>query len=163
MDAPTTCRAENGFTILELSFVLAIIGLVVGFGVSSWNAMQHSRRLAAARTDLETTNICLENYAIHSGRIPDQAYYQRHCTAKDPWSGTIIYENTGDNQEILNAGTKPLQDSDGLHPDVVWVLVSTGKNLSRDSVSTTSGWDCTPGDDLCHFQTRNDLLARLVR
>lgn len=152
---------QQGFTLIELSMVIAVVGLLLSFGVTSWMSMKTSQQIAAANATLRTAARCLTGYVIHSEKIPPHTYFTTHCTAKDPWGQNIIYYNNGDNRPITGVTTKIVRDMNGDHPDGAWLLVSSGPDTTITTNSTASRWDCTPGDDLCHTTSKNRLLYEI--
>lgn len=149
---------NHGFTIIELALVITVIGLLLSFGISAWMSMKTSQQISAANATLKTVTNCLINYTIHSGTIPPQSYFTKHCVVSDPWGKNIVYYNNGDNREISTVTTKIVRDSTGDHPDASWILISSGLNKTVETTSTASMWDCSPGDDLCHYTSKNTLI-----
>ncbi len=157
-----TGRGSPGYTLLELALALVVIGLLMGLAIPAWQSMQRTQRLAATRAHLEAVGRCLEEYVLHSERIPPQAYFVANCRRNDAWGEPILYQSSGDGQEVAHVGTKTLQDNNGTYPDVVWVIVSTGPDRTGQLVTTPTTWNCA-GDDLCIFATRNDLICQISR
>lgn len=58
---------ENGFTLLELIIVMAIISLLAGFGVSQFPGLQKSSRDTQRKSDLKQYQTALESYANRKG------------------------------------------------------------------------------------------------
>lgn len=154
---------DNGFTLIELALVITVIGLLLSFGISAWMSMKTSQQISAANTALKTLSNCLINYTIHSGTIPPQAFFTKHCVASDPWGKKIVYyHNIADeNKKISLVTTKVVKDATGDHSDTVWILVSSGPNKTVETISTASMWDCSPGDDLCHSTSKNTLIYEI--
>lgn len=163
MRHPEITFNDRGFTILELALVITVIGLLLSFGISAWMSMKTSQQISAANATLKTVTNCLINYSIHSATIPPQSYFTKHCVASDPWGTNIVYYNNGDDQEISTVTTKTVRDATGDHPDAAWILVSGGLNKTVETVSTVSMWDCSPGDDLCHYTSKNTLSYEINR
>lgn len=158
------CGQGSGFTLLELAVVLVVVGLLMGFSVTAWKSMQSSQRISAARSQLTTVSRCLEEYVLHSEKIPPQSYFNDRCRARDPWGENMYYQSSGDDQEVVHVGTKFLQDNNGTYPDAVWVLVSSGPDRIQQMVESPAGvWNCAGSDDLCVFTTRNDLVRQIAR
>lgn len=157
----TTNSNDHGFTLIELALVITVIGLLLSFGISAWMSMKTSQQISAANATLKTVSNCLINYTIHSGTIPPQAYFTKHCVASDPWGESIVYYNNGDDQEISLVTTKIVTDATGDHPDAAWILVSSGLNKTVETTSTSTIWDCSPGDDLCHTTSKNTLIYEI--
>ncbi|BHH84485.1 type II secretion system protein [Desulforhopalus sp. 52FAK] len=149
---------ERGFTLVEIALVITVIGLLLTFGLSAWMSMKTSQQISATLTTLKTSSSCLGNYVIHSATVPPQTYFAKNCTETDAWGRDIVYYNNGDDIELTSASTKTVRDSDGDHPDGLWLLVSSGPNGVFETTSNSSPWDCSTGDDLCHFTSKNALI-----
>jgi len=149
---------QRGFTLVEIALVITVIGLILSFGVSAWMSMKTSQQISATETTLKTVASCLSNYVIHSGKTPPQDYFSNKCVETDSWGQSIVFYNIGDNIELTIATSKKVRDDDGDHPDGLWVLVSSGPNSIVETTSTGTLWDCSQGDDLCHFTSKNALI-----
>jgi prepilin-type N-terminal cleavage/methylation domain-containing protein len=152
---------QQGFTLIELALVIAVMGLLLSFGVVAWMSMKTSQQVSAVKTTLTSVSNCLSNYVIHSGTIPPQTYYTKHCSVLDPWGNSIIYYNTGDNQDVSAVTTKTLRDENGDHPDAAWILASSGPDGNITISSTTTLWDCSGGDDLCQATSKSILTYEI--
>lgn len=147
-----------GFTLIELAFAITVIGFLLSFGVTAWMSMKTTHQISATETTLKSASSCLSNYVIHSGVTPPQAYFTNSCSDTDSWGEKIIYYNNGDGLQLLSATTKTVRDRDGDHPDALWVIVSSGPNGVVETTSTATVWDCSAGDDLCTFTSKNVLI-----
>jgi len=58
---------ENGFTLLELIIVMAIISMLAGFGISKFPGLQKSSRDTQRKSDLKQYQTALESYANRKG------------------------------------------------------------------------------------------------
>jgi len=152
---------SSGISLLEMIFAIAVVGLLLGFGLTSWFAMKSSQQINAAGTIVRNGSTCLENYVIHSGKIPPVSYFTAHCAASDPWHNQLIYENTGDDTAIAAVLTRTFKDINGIHPDAAWIVASFGPNGSRDLTTSAGQWDCSSGDDICLVVSKNGLLYEI--
>ncbi len=150
--------SKGGFTLFELLLVITIFGIIVSIGVTAWFSMRTSQQISSTVTFLKTASKCMENYVIHSRKITPQSYFLSNCSRLDPWGNAIMYQNSGDDQNVASAATKIFRDENGDHPDTVWIMTSFGPDGIQDMVSTAALWDCSSGDDLCQTLTRNTLI-----
>lgn len=80
-----------GFTALELTMALIVIGALLAVGVSAWSTMAETRRLARAQAQLLEVRDCLLRRSLIHERYPDDAAFLR-CraeTGRDPWGGEL--------------------------------------------------------------------------
>jgi len=62
--------AHQGFSLVELSIVLIIIGLIVGTSVTIWRSSIDSTRLSTSKTNLDNIKNSVINFTIGNGRLP---------------------------------------------------------------------------------------------
>jgi prepilin-type N-terminal cleavage/methylation domain-containing protein len=60
----------KGFSLVELSIVLVIIGLILGASVTVWRSSIGATRLSTTKTNLENIKNSVINFAIANGRLP---------------------------------------------------------------------------------------------
>ena len=63
-------RLQNGFTLVEMAIVLALIGLILGTGLTLLSAQQDQRRIEDTRDKLDEAREALIGFAIANGRLP---------------------------------------------------------------------------------------------
>jgi len=150
-----------GFSLLELTIVITVIGVLLGFGISAWFSVKSSQQVTVAATVVRTASECLENYVILTGKIPPVSFFTERCTVADPWHNQLLYENVGDDTELKTVVPKTFKDEYGRHPDAVWIIASGGMNGLRDVQTSALQWDCSAGDDICQVVSKNRLLYEL--
>lgn len=163
-DAPPACphalAARPGFSILELSIALVVIGALLAVGVSAWSTMAETRRLARAQAQLLEARDCLLRHSLIHERYPDDAAFLR-CraeTGRDPWGGELrLVRGVSPANLPLTEAFSPIEDpvrSQALtqaHPSraillpegdnrtaVAFALVSLGRNGVADHGSYAS-------------------------
>lgn len=65
-----TSKNDKGFTLIELSIVLVIIGIMLSVGVGLMVSLSKTSKIARERTQLETIENALIAYALSRGRLP---------------------------------------------------------------------------------------------
>ncbi len=63
-------QANGGLTLVELTMVMLIIGLILGLGIAGFQTLLHSQRLASTRSSLEQARQCLLRRMLFSDRYP---------------------------------------------------------------------------------------------
>lgn len=58
---------RNGFTIMEIMIVVAIIGIIVGIALPRFKGMQDEGNVARAKGDIRTLQTAVESYYVHYG------------------------------------------------------------------------------------------------
>lgn len=61
---------DNGFTLVEMAIVLAIIALILGTGLTLLTAQQDQRRIEDSKARLSDAREALIGFAIVKGRLP---------------------------------------------------------------------------------------------
>lgn len=63
-------RIQNGFTLVEMAIVLAIVALILGTSLTLLSAQQDQRRIEDTRDRLNAAQEALIGFAITNGRLP---------------------------------------------------------------------------------------------
>lgn len=84
-----------GFTLIELVVVIAVIALLAGLTAPSLFRNVADARVTAARSDLATLSLALENYALNVGDYPStsdglQALVEAPSSGSVGWRGPYI-------------------------------------------------------------------------
>ena len=66
----TSSRREQGFTLVELMVVVAVIGVLATIAIPLYANMQARGRIAKAQADTRTLASAVTVYSAHTGRIP---------------------------------------------------------------------------------------------
>jgi prepilin-type N-terminal cleavage/methylation domain-containing protein len=67
---PLRLTSQQGFSLIELSIVLIIIGLIVGASVTIWRSSIGATKLSTTKTNLDNIKTSIINFAIANGRLP---------------------------------------------------------------------------------------------
>jgi general secretion pathway protein G len=132
-------RREEGYTLLELLVVLAIIALLVGFVAPKMMGYLGRAKADAAKVQLHNVSTALELYRLDTGEYPTEAqglralvekpgavdhwngpYLQKAGGILDPWGESFLYKQPGEHGEydILSYGADKQPDGDGDDADV---------------------------------------------
>ncbi|BDV02065.1 hypothetical protein TDMWS_21500 [Thermodesulfomicrobium sp. WS] len=81
----------TGFSLLEVSIALVIIGLLFAVGALSWSALAETRRLAKARAQLLEVRDCMLRASLLHEHYPSDTDFLRcsNETGLDPWGGDL--------------------------------------------------------------------------
>ncbi len=64
---------KNGFTILELLGVMAIIAILTGLGVKGYSLARRQAKESRAKADIEKIRLALDEFRVEFGRYPEQS------------------------------------------------------------------------------------------
>jgi general secretion pathway protein G len=101
----TNTQKTKGFTLIELLIVIAILGILVVAGISSFNTSLRKSRDAKRKNDMRQIGIALELYANDRGRYPAKGSngeilgcidYVTECY----WGGIFKSTNSDDSETI---------------------------------------------------------------
>jgi prepilin-type N-terminal cleavage/methylation domain-containing protein len=83
---PLRLTSHQGFSLIELSIVLIIIGLILGAGVTVWRSSIDSTRLSTTKTNLDNIKNSVINFAIANGRLacPDSTVPPNNTGQSNP-------------------------------------------------------------------------------
>lgn len=132
-------RGEQGFTLVELLIVMAILVLLAGIVAPRVMGYLGSSRVKAAKVQIQSLATSLELYRLDTGRYPRSSeglialvqkpagaknwngpYIQSRTTPTDPWGAPFIYRSPGKHGafEIISLGADGKNDGDGENQDV---------------------------------------------
>jgi general secretion pathway protein G len=132
-------RGEDGFTLLELLVVLAILGMLAAIAAPRVIAYLGSARTDTARVQMSNIATALDLYRLETGRYPSQAdglqalvenpsgvaawngpYLQRKDAVIDPWGRPYEYRLPGQQGEfdIFTLGADGAPGGEGEDSDV---------------------------------------------
>ncbi len=78
-------NVRQGFTLIELMIVMAVIAILVGIALPQFRGMQEEGLIAQAKAELTTLKTAVESYYIHTGAYPtDSATWQSALTSASP-------------------------------------------------------------------------------
>jgi general secretion pathway protein G len=65
-----TCRAEAGFTLLELMIVMVVIGLLAAIAIPSYTNNVRNAKEAVLKEDLHTMRVAIDSYTVDKQKAP---------------------------------------------------------------------------------------------
>lgn len=132
-------EAEEGYTLLELLVVLAIIALLVGFVAPKMIGYLGRAKTDAAKVQLHNVATALDLYRLDMGQYPTEGqglnallekpgdvaawsgpYLQKTSGILDPWGQPFVYKRPGQHGEydLLSYGADKQPGGDGDDADV---------------------------------------------
>lgn len=90
----------RGFTVLELMIAVAVLGILLGVGVPSFNAIMRQNRLAGQTNDFLAAAAMARSEAVKRGTLvslcPAAADGSDACSGDDAWSnGWLVFVDEG--------------------------------------------------------------------
>jgi prepilin-type N-terminal cleavage/methylation domain-containing protein len=150
MPAKSTTTKQHGFTLIELSIVLVIIGLIVG-GVLSGQDLIKAAQLRAVLKQKESFDRAANTFRVKYGDIPG-SYNNNGQTAYNftfTFNGVSVWAGRGDGM-IRDNGTISGYSQLALTGMFFWRHLTVARYLEADYVSTplglACGTVCTPSD-----------------
>lgn len=132
-------NTEDGYTLLELLVVLAIIGLLVGFVAPKMIGYLGRAKSDAAKVQLHNVATALDLYRLDIGEYPTEGqglrallenpgglsgwsgpYLQKESGLLDPWGQAFVYKRPGQHgdYDLLSYGADKQPGGDGDDADV---------------------------------------------
>jgi general secretion pathway protein G len=93
-DRRTSNAADQGFTLLELMIVVAILAVLAGMGVPRYRQAVQAAQVARAKQELQTISAAISTYRGNNGGfLPDTLDEVGYGGRLDPWGLPYIYLN----------------------------------------------------------------------
>lgn len=112
-------RRRQGFTLVEILLVVAILGILAGVAVVSLKGRTKSASISATRTSIKAIQTAIDTYEVDNGAYPaniqalltktsennwNGPYIKDGRTPKDAWGTEFGYSIKGESYEIRSAG-----------------------------------------------------------
>ena len=90
----------GGFTLIELMFVIAIVGILAGIGIPAYRSYLEKARITKAVTDMRVFEKEILAFKSANESFPESLDDIDRANMKDPWGNTYQYLNieTAENQ-----------------------------------------------------------------
>ena len=86
-----TVNADNGFTLIELMMVIALMGILAGIATPLFSAYRQRAQIAACVAGMKVIEQAVISYSIENGEYPDSLETVGLDGLKDPWGKPYQY------------------------------------------------------------------------
>ncbi len=125
-------KSNDGFSMIELMIVVAIMAVLAGLIASNFTGMLDKAKVTRAQSDIETFSKILDAYKITNGNYPgndeglkkllDEGLIKKKKDALlDPWGHQYNYRypgQSGDTYEIWSLGADGKEGGEGYNKDL---------------------------------------------
>ncbi len=126
-------KNNDGFTLIELMIVIAIIAIIGGFAVSKFTGAVDKTKITAVKADFGTFETALDAYYLNHNTYPstdeglqklaaEGLIKKKKDTMLDPWNNPYGYRFPGkfsDNPEIWSYGADGKEGGTGMNADII--------------------------------------------
>lgn len=132
---------RNGFTLMEMLVVIALIAIVGGFVASNVISKFQKAKVDAAKIQMRQIGVILDNYKMDCGMYPTEqqglealvskptsgkeckkydpdGYVKDKRVPKDPWSNEFKYLSDGNQYELISLGNDSAEGGEGVKKDI---------------------------------------------
>ena len=137
---PTSTKPVTGFTLLEVMFVVVILGILGALIIPNFIGRPDEARMTAARIDIQQIANALELYRLDNGYYPSteqglQALVSKPSgypeprrwnqdgylkkTPVDPWDEPYLYFSKDRTMEVYSYGADRKEGGEGIDADIL--------------------------------------------
>lgn len=176
---PSLARRIGGFTILELMITVAVLAIVVGIGIPSFQDLMRRNRLAEQTNSFVGALAIARSEAVKRGMLvtvcpANDPVDQAACGAAEDWAsnGLIIFTDGGAISIVDGDGDdEDDQDNDviiqRIRPGAPGITVRNEANMNLISYRGDGGLNLPPGGEtrfiIAPEKCRGDLGARSIQ
>lgn len=130
-------RLERGFSLIELTVVLVILGLIVGIVAPNiWRRLNQGK-VTTAKAQIEQISSSIASFTTDMGRFPTSdeglkalidapegselwagPYLNKRIIPKDPWNNDYIYRYPGTHNNEFDLFSKGADAQEGTEDDI---------------------------------------------
>ena len=125
---------KNGFTLIELMIVVAIIGLLAMIAYPSYQDSRDAVDNGNSASDIGVLIAAIERYTVIVGQLPDSLTEIKRQGKKDPWEKRYEYLRIDGNR-----GARPRVDRSMRPLNTDYDLYSKGKDGEYQSIACKRG------------------------
>lgn len=128
-------RSSRAFTLVELTVVIAIIGILATLVIVRFTGKTDEARIAAAKSQLSQLEGAIIEFQAQCGRMPtaldelvtrpsdcpkwrEGGYLKGNHVPRDPWGHEYVFKAEGDKVEIVCLGADGAEGGTGAAADI---------------------------------------------
>jgi general secretion pathway protein G len=89
----SVARRPQGFSVIEILLVVALIGTLAAIAIPSLYAALDYARINRAIADIKVLELDIKTFQLTQGRLPNSLSEVRSDTVMDPWGNPYVYTN----------------------------------------------------------------------
>jgi prepilin-type N-terminal cleavage/methylation domain-containing protein len=124
---------KKGFTLIELSIVLVIIGLLIGGSIQATKSMRDRSKVIETQQQLEALKEAIYGFALNTNTLPATlADLNATALERDAWGNAILYraDMVLRTDPCSPTSSNSTTSGDFAQTDIAFILSSRGKDYS---------------------------------